>query len=245
MKNNKSKAIIKLIILGLIIIIVPTILYLECKDTLFNTEWLKNLPTLLAQNKPEAALILIGLQALQVIICLIPGQPIQFASSYMFGVIGGYLISIIGAVIGATIAFYLAKILGADAVKMLFNGDKVEKYRSKINSGQGLLIVFLIYLLPGFPKDLVGYVAGISDMRILPFLIISSAGRTPGMLGSLFLGNFFNNKNIWGIIILVVLCVVVLTMCFIFRNKLIHLLDELEEKDIERKAKHDGKKANK
>lgn len=244
MSQDKRKAIIKIIVLLAIIVLIPTILYFTCKDTLFNLEWLRNLPSLLENNKVESIFALTGLQALQVIICIIPGQPIQFTSSYLFGVLGGYIISIIGATIGAVIAFYIAKLLGSEAIKQLFGESKVENYRNKINSGKGLLIAFMIYLLPGLPKDIVGYVAGISNMRILPFLIISSIGRSPGMLGSLFFGKFFKNMNFIGIISLVAACLIILIICFIFKDKLIHILDELEAKDIKREAKHNGKKAS-
>ena len=243
---NKKKAYFKLFILIAIIVIIPIILYLTCQDTLFNTEWLKSLPDYLSNNKFIAAWSLIALQALQVIICILPGQPIQFAASYIFGVIGGYLISLAGAVIGAFSAFYLAKFLGTDAIKVIFGENKVEYYRNKINSGKGLLIAFFIYLIPGFPKDLVGYVAGISNMQVIPFIIISSIGRSPGMFGSLLFGTFFKSKDYKAIAILVLLCAVFLLICFIKKNDLIRILDELEEKDREREAKHNVKKtANK
>lgn len=243
--TSKRKAYLKLFILIAIILILPTILYFTCQDTLFNTEWLKSLPDYLSNNKIVALWVLIGLQALQVIICVLPGQPIQFAASYMFGVIGGYLISIAGAIIGAFAAFYLAKVLGTDAIGIIFGEEKVGNYRNKINSGKGLLIAFFIYLIPGFPKDLVGYVAGISNMQILPFILISSIGRTPGMFGSLLFGKFYQSENYAGIGILAVICVIFLIICYLKRTKLINMLDNLEAKDLEREAKHHGKKADK
>lgn len=243
--TNKRKAYIKLFILFIIIVVVPTILYFTCQDTLFNPEWIKTLPNYLSENKFTAAIILTALQILQIIFCIIPGQPIQFVSSYLFGVIGGLLISLIGAAIGVTIVFYLAKFLGTDALKNRFGEEKIINYQSKINSGKGLLIAFFIYLIPGFPKDLVGYIAGISNMQILPLIIISSIGRTPGMFISLFLGKFYQSKNYIGIGILAVICIILLVICLLKKNDLIRLLDNLEAKDLEREAKHHGKKADK
>ena len=243
--SNKKIAVIKLIVLLSIIIILPIILYFTCKDTLFNLEWLKKLPALLSNNRIAAMLIFVLLQALQVIICILPGQPIQFAASYMFGVIGGYIISIVGAIIGATIAFYLAKFLGADAIKILFGHEKVENYKRKINSGKGLLITLIVYLIPGLPKDLVGYVAGISNMTLLTFLIISSVGRTPGMLGSLLFGSFFEQKNTTAIVVLAAICAIILLLCWTYRNKLISLMDRIEAEDKEIEEKFHGKKASK
>ena len=236
--SNKKLAYFKLILLASIIIILPVILYFTCKETLFNLEWLQHLPQHLDNHPHIAALSLIGLQILQVIICILPGQPIQLAASYLFGTVGGYLISITGAVIGVFIAFYIAKFLGSDAVKIIFGEAKVDNYHRKLNSGKGLLIVLLIYLIPGLPKDLVGYVAGISEMRVLPFIIVSSIGRTPPMLGSLLVGTFLQSRNWGAIIILAVICILVLGLCFIKRKSIINLLDNLEDKDRERRVKH-------
>lgn len=242
MNRKRTRAIIKSVILALIVIGIPLLIYLKYRDTLFNDDWLTNLPLMLEQYKGmPAALILTGIQILQVIICLIPGQPIQFAASYMFGIIRGYLISIIGAVIGAAIAFYLAKILGRDMLYFIFDEDKMDEVHRRINSGKGLLGVLIIYLIPGFPKDMVAYVAGISDMRIRPFLLVSTIGRTPGMVGSLLLGHFFSKNNYIAILILALLTVLILIICYVYRNRLISILDDIEAKDELREEKKLGK----
>ena len=234
MENSKKlSAIIKLSVLALILFGVPAFLYLNCRDTLFNTEWLRHLPELLQHYKGRAAFILAGLQILQVIICIIPGQPIQFAASYMFGILRGYLISITGAVIGAFIAFYISKILGRDAVGVLFGEEKIEDYRRKLNSGKGLMAVLLIYLIPGIPKDLTAYAAGVSNMRIRPFLLVSTIGRSPAMIGSLLFGHFFGTKNYRAIAALAAVTVVLLIVFFIKRKSIVGLLDNLEKKDEE------------
>jgi uncharacterized membrane protein YdjX (TVP38/TMEM64 family) len=232
MENSKKiSAIIKLSVLALIIIGVPAFLYMNCRDTLFDPEWLRNLPQMLQQYKEEASFILAGMQVLQVIICIVPGQPIQFAASYMYGIVRGYLISIIGAFIGATVAFYISKLLGRDAVGELFGEERIEDYRRKLNSGRGLMAVLLIYLIPGVPKDLTAYAAGVSDLRIRPFLIVSTIGRSPAMLGSLLFGHFFGTKNYRAIAVLAAVTVIALIIFFIKRKSIVALLDDLEKKD--------------
>lgn len=229
-KRKRTITIIKFSILLLIIIGAPVYLYINYRDTLLNPEWLAALPDLLRQYSWRSALVLMGLQILQVIICVVPGQPIQIAASYLFGVFRGYLISITGAVIGATIAFYLAKLLGKDALELFFDKDKIEDYQRKLNSGRGLLAVLIIYLIPGLPKDLVGYVAGISDMNIRSFLIVSTIGRTPPMLGSLLFGHFASSRNYTAIAVLAAITLIILVICFIKRKELVALLDSLEDK---------------
>ena len=229
--RKRKLAYLKLALLLFIIIGLPVILFFTCRDTLFNKEWLANLPEFIMQYKGSAAAVLTGMQILQVIICIIPGQPIQLAASYMFGVLKGYLISIVGAVIGAFAAFYIAKVLGKDALETIFGEDKVNDYHRKLNSGKGLTAVLLIYLIPGIPKDLVAYVAGISDMRLRPFLIVSTIGRSPGMLGSLLTGYFISRRNYAAIGILAAVTAVILIICFIRRKQLVAMLDDLEKKD--------------
>ncbi|MBR7088421.1 MAG: TVP38/TMEM64 family protein [Mogibacterium sp.] len=235
--RKKASAIFKLILLVLFLVGVPAVLYINFSDTLFSIEWLRHLPELLKQYKGHTEAVLMGLQILQVVICIIPGQPIQFAGSYMFGIILGYLISIIGAVIGAFIAFYIAKLLGKDSLGLFFDQEKIEDYHRKLNSGRGLTAVLLIYLIPGIPKDLVAYVAGISNMRVRPFLVVSTIGRSPGMIGSLLLGYFTSRHNYTAIVILAAATAVILIICFIYRSKLVSLLDDLEKKDEERHTK--------
>lgn len=232
MDNRRKRfAYIKLAILIFIIVGLPVILFFTCRDTLFNKEWLANLPEFIMQYKGYAAAVLTGIQIMQVIICIIPGQPIQLAASYLFGVLKGYLISIGGAFIGAFIAFYIARALGKDSLEAIFGEEKVNDYHRKLNSGKGLTAVLLIYLIPGVPKDLVAYVAGISDMRLRPFLIVSTIGRSPGMLGSLLTGYFISSRNYAAIGVLAVLTAVILIICFVKRKQLVAMLDDLEKKD--------------
>lgn len=241
--KQKSKAVViaKFAVLIFILIGLPIILFVNYRDTLFNSEWLADLPELLQSYRTEAVWILTAVQMLQIIICFIPGQPIQFAASYMFGVIGGYLISVAGAVLGTIITFHLAKTLGKDILYALFGEEKIEEYKNKLNSGKGLMLVLLIYFLPGVPKDLVCYAAGISDMRFVPFLIVSTIGRSPGMLGSLLIGHFFSQKNYAALAVLGVITIVILILFYIYREKIYALLDKLEEKDERRLASKHGK----
>lgn len=233
-RPKRAAAYIKLILLLLIIIGIPVFLYLNYGDTIMSKEWLSDLPELLRHYRGYSALILIGLQVLQVIICVIPGQPIQYVSSYLFGIIPGYLISIVGAVIGATAAFYIARLLGQDALHVIFGEEKVEDYRRKLNSGKGLMAVLLIYLIPGIPKDLAAYAAGISEMKFRPYIVVSTIGRTPGMLGSLLIGHFLGQKNYAATVAVSVVVALILIVCLVKRKELTGLLDGFEEKEEER-----------
>lgn len=229
--KKKTLAILKLILLVLIIAGIPAFLYLKYGSEVFSKDTAYRVVAYLKQNSNIAALLIIGLQVAQVVICVLPGQPIQFAASYMFGVGKGFLLSITGAVIGTVISFYLAKLLGSDAMHLFFDEEKLKDYQKKLNSGRGLLLAFLIYLIPGIPKDLVSYAAGISEMRFRPFLLAATIGRSPGMLGSLLLGYYFEAQNYRAIVILTVIVAIILLICFIKRKDILGFLDRIEMDD--------------
>ena len=230
-RHKKILALSKLILLVIIVAGIPAFLYLKYGSGVFSKDTAYSVIDYLRQNRKIAFLLIIGLQIIQVVICVLPGQPIQLAASYLFGVLKGYLISIGGAFIGAFIAFYIARALGKDSLEAIFGEEKVNDYHRKLNSGKGLTAVLLIYLIPGVPKDLVAYVAGISDMRLRPFLIVSTIGRSPGMLGSLLTGYFISSRNYAAIGVLAVVTAVILIICFVKRKQLVAMLDDLEKKD--------------
>lgn len=233
MKQTSKKILIfKLLILGFILIGIPLYIFVNYRDTVLNVSWLrKELPIFLNQYRNEAIFILLAMQIVQVVICFLPGQPLQFAGSYIFGIFKGYLISIVGIIMGSIITFYLAKILGKDAICTLFNNDKIEYYRKKLNSGKGLSILFLIYFIPGLPKDLLGYAAGISDMNLSSFILISTLGRTPAMFAGLLMGHFLKTGNYIGIGILCLIIGFILVIFYLNIRKVYQFFAHIEERE--------------
>ena len=226
-KAKKTVAVLKLAVLVFIIVGVPLILYFKYGDQIFTKDAADNIIEYLQSHKSQAVGMILILQILQVIICILPGQPIQFAASYMFGVFWALIISLSGALIGATISFGISKVLGQDAMHLIFGKEKIRNYREKLNSAKGISVVLLIYLIPGIPKDLTAYAAGISEMRFLPFIIASSIGRTPSMLCSILFALFYKTRNIPALIVLSVLVVIVVVICIIKRKEIYAYLDKV------------------
>lgn len=224
----------KLAVLGIIVILIPLLLILFCRDTVLSVDFWNNLPARVAKYPVRGILILTLLQVIQVVICIIPGQPIQLASSYMYGIFGGYCIAIIGAAIGSLITYWLAYVLGTDAIRLIFGEEKVRNYVHKLNSGKALTIVFFLYLVPGLPKDIVSYIAGISDVDWKTFLLVSTLGRSPGVLGSLLIGSFWSTKNYFGIAITAIVCLFILIMCIRNRKEIMAKIETYEDQRNEK-----------
>ena len=94
-------------------------------------------------------------------------------------------------------------------------------------------IVFLIYLIPGLPKDIMSYAAGISSMNFKAFLIFSMIGRTPAMSGSLLIGALYFSGHYGMMIAIGVFAVAAFVLCIVFRKKISNYIDKLYEKVTE------------
>ncbi len=142
-----------------------------------------------ASTGPFAPLVFVAVQIVQVIVFVIPGEVPVFAGGYLFGPWLGTALSLCGIMIGSAVDFYLARAAGVPFVKALFPGDRVDRIGRLLQSRGARIGFFLLFLIPGIPKDILCYVAGLSPMRFLFFTGVSMLGRLPGILGSAIIGD--------------------------------------------------------
>lgn len=235
-RDNKRKVIISVLKVLLLIGIVagiPLYIYFCQGDWLKQFEGFDDVVAYLQHYKWESVPIYIGLQVLQIVISVIPGQVFQFAAGYLYSFFPALIFSICGAFLGTTISFYLAKILGSDFVHLFFGKEKTREYVQKLNSKRAYMIVFILYLIPGLPKDVVSYAAGVSEMKFKPFILLSLTGRLPGMMGSIMIGSMWNKGEYFGMIALGVIAVAAFILCIIFRKKINEFLDKAYDKITE------------
>jgi len=126
-----------------------------------------------------APVVFIALQALQVIISPIPGEATGILGGYLFGQWLGLLYSTIGLTVGSVVAFWVGRWLGAHYVKNLVSTETWNRL-GFIVEAEGAVLCFIIYLIPGLPKDIVCYLFGISPMPMWVFAVVSGLGRIPG-----------------------------------------------------------------
>ncbi len=126
-----------------------------------------------------APVIFMALQALQVIISPIPGEATGILGGYLFGQWLGLLYSTIGLTVGSVVAFAIGRWLGAHYVKN-FVSEQTWNRLGFIVEAEGAVLCFIIFLIPGLPKDIVCYLFGISPMPLWVFALVSSLGRIPG-----------------------------------------------------------------
>ncbi len=225
-------AVFKFALLLVILVGIPLYIYFFHHDWIQMFSNIDNVKALFREYKAESVFFYIGSQILQIVICIIPGQWLQFAAGYMYGFWLGYLYSIIGAFLGSVLTYYLARILGHDAMHLIFGEEKIKSMLETMNSKKAVVLVFLIFLIPGVPKDLCNYVAGLSELKLKPFLIVSLIGRSPGMMGSLLIGRQICTGGYVSAAVIAAVAVVLCVIGIIFRKKITVILDKFYERLI-------------
>lgn len=143
----------------------------------------------------RGVLVFILFQILQVIIAPIPGEVIYVAGGYIYGTILGTLYSTVGLLLGAIIAFYFTRFIGFSLIERILSEKKVEKYQDIINSKKTVLLLFLIFLMPGMPKDFLIYGAGLTPIVPTKFFSVFLVGRVPWLVISTYIGTNIQYEN--------------------------------------------------
>lgn len=130
---------------------------------------------------PLAPLIFIVVQSLQVVFAPVPGEATGFLGGFLFGVPLGMLYSTIGLTLGSTLAFLLGRWLEVHFVARVVSPETLKRF-DFLMERQGALVAFFLFIFPGFPKDYLCFILGLSQMPLKVFLVLCTVGRLPGTL---------------------------------------------------------------
>ncbi len=163
--------------------------------------------------------LFIVFQAMQVVIAPVPGEATGFLAGFFFGAFKGFLISTIGITIGSSVAFYIGRFFRK---KFLNKYEKSSQYLKvkKIFKKYGLTGAFLLYLFPGFPKDILNYFLGIMPLSFKAFIFICSLGRLPGTFALSLQGDVVYGGYPHKIFILFGLCGIAFIVFFLFKRRI-------------------------
>ena len=178
-------------------------------------------------------IVIMLMQTLHVIISVIPGAIVQFAAGMTYGIVWAMVLGVIGNLIGTVITFYISRLLGRRVVTLFVSEKKISKIENLLSSGKSTAILWILFIVP-FPKDILAYLIGLTNMRASKFFLISTIGRLPGMLVSTCLGMTLLSGNYALIIISAVLCVIVFSLLYIFKNKIIKHISKKEKKKFKK-----------
>ena len=214
----KKFALISIVVVALIACAVAVFLLWEpLGDAFFSFIDKENIKTFLDQTGPLAPLVFIGLQALQVLMAPIPMQVFGLAGGYIFGAFWGTVYSMIGLTIGSFTAIWLTRLFGRKLVERFVAPETLEKF-DHLAEKSGLLVFFLIFLIPALPDDAICFIAGLTKLPILALVLVAFLGRLPGLLALALTGEHLDDSNI--ALYMITAVVVIAGLLFIFRPQI-------------------------
>ena len=144
----------------------------------------------------KGQLTFIALQFLQIFIAIIPGEVLEVAAGYSFGTFGGILLCYIGIFLAASLVFFIIKKYGVKTVDILVNEKTRKKLYKLMNSPKRDMIIFILYFIPGTPKDIFNFIVPLSPIKFWRFTLITMIARLPSVISSVIFGSMLGNDKI-------------------------------------------------
>ncbi len=190
---------------------------------------------------PWSACGLILLQAVQVVMAPIPGEVTTMIGGYLYGPFLGVVVSTAGVTLGSYIAFVLARKLGRPFVEKYLNKSIIRRFDYLLHH-KGAFIVFLLFLIPGFPKDSLCYLLGLGHLSSFEFIIVGGSGRLFGTILETLGGDYVRHEQYRRLFVLVGIALVMIFIAMFYRSKIERLLRLWHIKEYKKKkARHQKK----
>jgi uncharacterized membrane protein YdjX (TVP38/TMEM64 family) len=173
-----------------------------------------------------APLIFIGIQILQVIFAPVPGEASGFIGGYLFGVWPGFLYSSVGLTLGSWINFAIGRFLGERWVRGFMPAEKWRRI-DRLVKRQGVIVIFMLFVFPGFPKDYLCLFLGLTHLPLKIFLILSAVGRMPGTFMLSLQGASLFEREYWIFGILLTACLLAALLAWRYRDPLYRWVEKL------------------
>jgi len=194
----------------------------------------RRLRLFIASFGPFAAVAFVVIQALQVVFAPIPGEVTGFVGGYLFGNVAGTILSTIGLTLGSTIAFGISRFFGMRFVEKVVKKTYIEKFNFFVTH-KGLYISYILFLIPGFPKDSLCWLLGLTHMRFLDFFLMNLLGRLPGTVILTFQGSAVKDERYKLFLILLIVSAVLTVVLYFSRNYIIKFFSHGIKKILKKK----------
>ena len=194
--------------------------------------WLVGVPLVRFASQPEhfrtwvnshgfgGRLAYMGMVILQGVVALIPGEPFEIAAGYAFGAVEGTLLCLAASALGSVCVFLLVRRFGHRLAEVFFSKEKLRSIRFLQTTRRRDLLFLIIFMLPGTPKDLLCYFAGLTTIRFPVWLLICSLGRLPSIVTSTIGGDALGTKNYWGAVLVFLVTLTISAAGLLFYDRL-------------------------
>lgn len=187
-KQNRKWVIIYCILFITLVSVLTAILYpyfeqlSEPENQAAIQEWVERMGI-------AGLLIILAVQIMQVVIAFIPGEPVELLAGALYGTWSGLVLCLLGCIIGSIIIFSLSKRFGKRLLYRFFNKENVESWKWLQDGRKSEMVTFILFLIPGTPKDMLTYFVGVTDMSVVKFIAITTFARIPSVISSSLIGS--------------------------------------------------------
>lgn len=175
-------------------------------------------------------LVLFAIQTLQVISGLIPALPIQICAGITYGAFGGLLVCMAGILTGSTLVFAAVKAYGQPLIDRVFPLKKQKKLHFLYSHNRLNQIVFILYLIPAMPKDVLTYIAALTPLTLRRFLILTTFARIPTVLCSTFASDAIMQENYGSAVLVFCISGIIGLCCMLLSKRILNWLKKMKQK---------------
>lgn len=176
-----------------------------------------------------APVVFIIIQILQVLLAPFPGEATGFIGGFLFGATKGFLYSSIGLTVGSLINFTIGRFLGKRFVRKLIPPAQLERMDNLVKH-QGVIVLFALFVFPGFPKDYLCLFLGLSAIPLKIFIILTAIGRMPGTLMLSLQGSYIFEQRYGWFAFIVSVCLLLIFLAYRYREGLYNWIEKCNGK---------------
>jgi uncharacterized membrane protein YdjX (TVP38/TMEM64 family) len=176
-----------------------------------------------------APVVFIIIQILQVLFAPVPGEATGFIGGFLFGAVKGFLLSSIGLSIGSFLNFIVGRFLGERYIRKLIPDHYLNRFDTFLKR-QGVIVIFILFLFPGFPKDYLCLFLGLSTLSLKVFMILATIGRMPATFLLSLQGSYLFEQNYLIFAIVFCLCIILSLLAYRYKERLYIWLEKFNNK---------------
>ncbi|GGH69283.1 hypothetical protein GCM10008014_52520 [Paenibacillus silvae] len=228
MKQYSKHGVLK-ILLGLFAALAIGLLIYYASDIIKIMSSMDNFRAYIHSTGHWGPVMFILFQILQIVVAPIPGEIVQIAGGYIYGSALGSFYTTVGLILGSAIAFYFTRFIGRDFVSRLLQKQNMKWISFMQDERKFTAFLFIFFVVPGLPKDMLVFVAALTSISSLRFFIILLVARLPWIIASAALGSTIQTQQYTIAIIISVIAVIGFVLGYIYKDKLVNLFSKAEQ----------------
>lgn len=224
-----SKRIVMKVLLGLIAVVSAVLLIYYAPAIIKIMSSMENFRAYIHSTGHWGPIMFILFQILQIVVAPIPGEIVQIAGGYIYGSALGSFYTTVGLILGSAIAFYFTRFIGRDLVSRLLQKQNMKWMSFMHDERKFTAFLFIFFLIPGLPKDMLVFVAALTSISSLRFFTVLLVGRLPWIIASAAVGSNLQTQQYTIAIIISVIAVVGFILGYIYKDKLMNLFSKADK----------------